>query len=60
VARYIEEYVPLKWFGTSQAICIGALQGGVLLATAMSYILPPDEEKEALKEDSNWRIIFSV
>ena len=44
VARYIEEYVPLKWFGTSQAICIGALQGGVLLATAMSYVLPPNED----------------
>lgn len=30
------------------------------MATSMSYILPPDEDKAALKVDTNWRIIFSV
>ena len=41
-ARYIEEYVPLAWFGTSQAISLAFLQFGVFIATIMGAILPPD------------------
>ena len=48
VARYIEEYVPLAWFGTSQAISLAFLQAGIFLATIMGAILPPDEEEELL------------
>ena len=60
VARYIEEYVPLAWFGTSQAISLAFLQGGIFLSTMIGAILPPDEECKELKEDQNWRIIFAV
>lgn len=42
VARYIEEWVPLKWFGISQAISLTSLQFGVLLSTLMGLILPPE------------------
>mmetsp|Transcript_4035 Transcript_4035/g.4900 ORF Transcript_4035/g.4900 Transcript_4035/m.4900 type:complete len:109 (-) Transcript_4035:1144-1470(-) len=40
VARYIEEWVPLEWFGISQAISLTCLQLGVLLSTIMGLILP--------------------
>jgi len=60
VARYIEEYVPLAWFGTSQAISLAFLQAGIFLSTIMGAILPPDEDEELLKDDNNWRIIFAV
>ena len=60
VARFIEEYVPLAWFGTSQAISLAFLQAGVFLSTIMGAILPPDTNEELLKEDTNWRIIFAV
>ena len=49
VARYIEEYVPLAWFGVSQAISLAWLQAGIFLATVMGAILPPDDDEEALK-----------
>lgn len=42
VARYIEEWVPLKWFGISQAISLTSLQFGVLLSSLMGLILPPE------------------
>ena len=58
VARYIEEWVPLKWFGISQAISLTCLQLGVLLATLMGSILPPEDDEEALKENETWRIVF--
>ena len=51
VARFIEEYVPLKWFGTSQAISLAFLQGGIFLSTIIGVILPPDDDYTALKED---------
>ena len=51
VARYIEEYVPQKWFGTSQAISLAFLQGGIFLSTIIGAILPPDDDITALKED---------
>jgi len=51
VARYIEEWVPLKWFGISQAISLTSLQLGVMLATLMGLILPPEDEKQALVDD---------
>ena len=40
IARYIEEYVPLKWLGISQAISFTCLQLGIFLATIMGAILP--------------------
>ena len=48
VARYIEEYVPLAWFGISQAISLAWLQAGIFLATIMGAILPPDDDELAL------------
>lgn len=60
VARYIEEYVPLKWFGTSQAISLAFLQGGIFISTLMGAILPADEDEEALKADTNYRYLFAV
>lgn len=60
VARYIEEYVPLAWFGTSQAISLAALQSGFFIATLMGLILPPDEDEEALEDDKSWRLIFAL
>ena len=60
VARYIDDYVPLAWTGVSQATSLAFLQAGVFLSTIMGAILPPDDDKEALKEDTSWRIIFAV
>ena len=60
IARYIEEYVPLKWFGISQAISFAFLQAGVFVATIMGAILPEDEDHAALETNTNWRIIFAV
>ena len=60
VARYIEEYVPLKWFGTSQAISLAFLQAGIFLSTIIGAALPPDEEPEELKETDSWYAIFAV
>ena len=50
VARYIEEYVPLAWFGTSQAISLAALQSGFFVATLMGLVLPPDIEEKGTAE----------
>ena len=60
VARFIEEYVPLAWFGTSQAISLAFLQAGIFLATILGAILPDDEDNEALKDNLTYRIIFAV
>ena len=60
VARFIEEYVPLKWFGTSQAISLACLQGGIFLSTIVGAVLPPDDDKEALKDTNSWIFIFSL
>ena len=60
VARYIEEWVPLKWFGISQAISLTCLQLGVLISTLMGLILPPEDDKQALKDDKNYKLIFLV
>ena len=60
VARFIEEYVPLAWFGTSQAISLAFLQAGIFLATILGAILPDDEDDEALKDNLTYRIIFAV
>lgn len=60
VARYIEEYVPLKWFGISQAISLTFLQVGVFLSTLVGAVLPNENDKEALEENQTWRIIFLV
>lgn len=49
VARYIEEWVPLKWFGISQAISLTCLQLGVLLSTLLGVLLPPEDDIEALE-----------
>ena len=48
VARFIEEFVPLKWFGISQAIALASLQGGIFISTIVGALLPPDEDKTAL------------
>mmetsp|Transcript_14901 Transcript_14901/g.20187 ORF Transcript_14901/g.20187 Transcript_14901/m.20187 type:complete len:154 (+) Transcript_14901:521-982(+) len=58
VARYIEEWVPLKWFGISQAISLTCLQFGVLLSTLFGSILPDEEDEAALESNKTWRIIF--
>ena len=60
VARYIEEYVPLKWFGTSQAISLTFLQGGVFLSTIIGAMLPSDEDEAGLAANKSWRVIFAV
>ena len=60
VARFIEEYVPLKWFGTSQAISLAFLQAGIFLSTIMGAILPADDDVEALKDNKTWRLIFAI
>lgn len=60
VARYIEEYVPLKWFGISQAISLTFLQAGIFFSTIIGVILPPDEDEQALEENKTWRYIFAV
>ena len=60
VARYIEEYVPLKWFGTSQAISLTFLQAGIFLSTVIGAILPSDDDEAGLKSDKSWRLIFAV
>ena len=45
VARFIEEYVPLAYFGISQAISLTFLQAGLFLATVIGAILPPDDDE---------------
>ena len=60
VARYIEEYVPLAWFGTSQAISLAALQLGIFLSTIVGAILPDDSDTQALKDNTNYNLIFAV
>lgn len=61
VARYIEEYVPLKWFGISQAISLTFLQAGIFLSTIMGAILPPDDAPESeLKDNTSWYYIFAL
>lgn len=60
VARFIEEYVPLKWFGTSQAISLAFLQAGIFLSTIIGAILPADDDTTALKENGTWRLIYSL
>mmetsp|Transcript_15002 Transcript_15002/g.20364 ORF Transcript_15002/g.20364 Transcript_15002/m.20364 type:complete len:408 (+) Transcript_15002:200-1423(+) len=57
VARYIEEYVPLKWFGTSQAISLASLQGGIFISTIIGAVLPPDDDP-VLKDTKAWIGIF--
>jgi len=59
VARYIEEYVPLKWFGTSQAISLTFLQAGIFFSTISGVILPSDEDEAGLKANTSWRLIFA-
>ena len=59
VARYIEEYVPLKWFGTAQAISLASLQGGIFLSTIIGAVLPPDESED-LGETNAWIFIFML
>ena len=60
VARYIEEYMPLKYYATSQAISLAFLQGGIFISTIIGVILPPDDDITALKEDKKWYIIFAI
>jgi len=60
VARYIEEYVPLKWFGISQAISLTFLQTGIFLSSLMGIILPKENDIVALKANTSWRLIFAV
>jgi len=60
VARFIEEYVPLKWFGISQAISLTFLQAGILLSTLMGGILPNEDDIVGLAEDQKWRLIFII
>ena len=60
VARYIEEYVPLKWFGISQAIALCFLQAGIFVAHIVGAILPDDDDHAALEANTSWRIIFSI
>jgi len=60
VARFIEEYVPLKWFGVSQAISLAFLQLGIFTSTIVGVFLPADDDKEALQNDTNWRYIFAL
>ena len=61
VARYIEEYVPLKWFGISQAISLTFLQAGIFLSTIVGAILPSDDASEQeLEDNTSWRYIFAV
>ena len=52
VGRYIEEYMPLAWVGTSQAISLAFLQGGIFTSTIIGAMLPPDDDVEALKESN--------
>lgn len=60
VARYIEEYVPLKWFGMSQAISFTFLQIGVVLSTVVGVILPDEDDTAGLAVDRCWRIVFLI
>ena len=60
VARYIEEYVPLKWFGLSQAISLTFLQVGVVLSTMIGVILPDEDDAAGLAVDGCWRIVFII
>ena len=60
MSRYIEEYVPLAWFGTSSAIIMFALEVGIFLASIMGFVLPHEEDTEALKETQSWIYIFAV
>ena len=54
VARYIEEYVPLKWLGISQAISLTFFQAGIFLATIMGTLLPDDDDEAALEANTSW------
>ena len=58
VARYIEEYVPVKWFGVSQAISLTFLQAGIFLSTIIGAILPEDDDYAGLATNTNWKLIF--
>jgi len=60
VSRYIEEYVPLKWFGMSQAIAFCSMEFGIFLSTMLGVLLPPDEDEAALETNTSWRIMFAV
>lgn len=60
IARFIEEFVPLKWFGISQAIALASLQTGIFLSTIAGAALPPDADKEALKDTKSWIFIFAL
>ena len=60
VARFIEEYVPLKWFGISQAISLTFLQTGIFLSTIVGFNLPNEDDETGLMTNKSWRIIFAV
>ena len=60
VARYIEEYVPLRWFGISQAISLTFLQTGIFLSTIVGFNLPNEDDRAGLKAKKSWRLIFAV
>ena len=60
VVRYIEEYVPLRLFGISQAISLTFLQTGIFLSTIVGFNLPNEVDKAGLEANKSWRLIFAV
>ena len=45
-------------YGTAIAIFVGFLSVGYFFALAGGILLPPPDDKEALKESNMWRIVF--
>ena len=58
--RFIEEYVPLELCGTCITVFSFAQNLGLLVALLIAYILPDDDDKEALGENESWRLIFGL
>ena len=58
--RFIEEYVPLEKCGTCITVYAFAQNIGLLLCMLIAYILPSDEETDALARNDSWRFIFGL
>lgn len=60
INRYVDEYIPLKWFSSVAPIYSVGLNIGTLTATFTAAILPntDTDSVEVLENNQTWRYIF--
>ena len=58
--KFAEEYVPTSLFGVCGSIILMSMQLGILASSLLAYVLPPDDDTEAMSTTKNYYIIYAV